>query len=242
MRLYVLLLLASISLAQSPAEPAVTRVLRLSSTGSPQDMNQAVNAIRSISGVSQAGADSAAETLRVSGTGSQVALAEWLLHKLEPPGQDRSSNEYTVAGEADSVVRVFYLVNSPTLQGVMEIVNTVRAIAEIRYVATCTGSKVIALRASNAEVAFAAWLIEAADKPAAGGLPAEREYGRPADPAPAARVVYLNPQSTPQEMQDLVNTIRSIAELQRVVPMNGPKAIVFRGHPNQVSAAEWLIG
>ena len=242
MRFCVLLLLASISYAQSVAEPAVTRVLRLSNTGSVQDMNEAVNAIRSISEVPQAAVDTAAENLRVSGTASQVALAEWLLHKMEPPGQDRSTNEFTVPGAADSVVRVFYLVNTPTPQGVIEIVNMIRAVAEIRNVTACKASKIIALRASNAEVAFAAWLIEAVDQPASGGAPTGREYGRPGDPAPIARVVYLNPHSTPQEMQELVNTIRSLAELQRLVPMSGPSGSLLRLRAEGLTGASESIG
>jgi hypothetical protein len=55
------------------------------------------------------------------------------------------------------------------------------------------------------------------------------------------RTYYLANVSRPTEMQDVVNGMRTILEFQRVQPIPALHAIVVRGNPEQIAAAEKLI-
>ena len=44
--------------------------------------------------------------------------------------------------------------------------------------------------------------------------------------------------SAPQEIQEIVNAVRSVSELQRVVAFNSQNAIIVRGEADQVALAD----
>ena len=56
-----------------------------------------------------------------------------------------------------------------------------------------------------------------------------------------AQTFYLNNVSAPQEIQEIVNAVRSIAELQRVVAFTSQAAIIVRGEADQVALAAKMI-
>src|SRR5262245_12982010 len=56
-----------------------------------------------------------------------------------------------------------------------------------------------------------------------------------------AKTFYLSNINTPQEIQEIVNAVRSVSELQRVVAYNSQNAIIVRGEADQVALAEKMI-
>ena len=56
-----------------------------------------------------------------------------------------------------------------------------------------------------------------------------------------AKTFYLSNINTPQELQEIVNAVRSVAELQRVVAYNSQNAIIVRGEADRVALAEKMI-
>ncbi len=55
------------------------------------------------------------------------------------------------------------------------------------------------------------------------------------------KTFYLSNIQTPQEIQEVVNAIRAVSELQRVVPYNSQNAIIVRGEADKVALAEKMI-
>lgn len=55
------------------------------------------------------------------------------------------------------------------------------------------------------------------------------------------RTFYISNLTTPNELQDIVNTLRSILEVSRIQPLPSQEAIVIRGTPDQVLLAEKII-
>ncbi|HWC96751.1 MAG TPA: hypothetical protein VG456_08380 [Candidatus Sulfopaludibacter sp.] len=55
------------------------------------------------------------------------------------------------------------------------------------------------------------------------------------------RVFYLTNVNTPAELQEVINTVRTIADLQRVTPYNNQFAIVARGEADRMALAEKII-
>jgi len=56
-----------------------------------------------------------------------------------------------------------------------------------------------------------------------------------------AQTFYLANVSSPQEIQEIVNAVRSIAEVQRVVAFTSQNAIIVRGEADQVALASKMI-
>ncbi|SPE37939.1 Type II and III secretion system protein [Candidatus Sulfopaludibacter sp. SbA6] len=56
-----------------------------------------------------------------------------------------------------------------------------------------------------------------------------------------AQTFYINNVSLPQEIQEIVNAVRSVTELQRVVAYNAQRAIIVRGEADQVALAGKMI-
>ncbi|HTP34336.1 MAG TPA: cohesin domain-containing protein [Candidatus Acidoferrales bacterium] len=56
-----------------------------------------------------------------------------------------------------------------------------------------------------------------------------------------AKVFYLSNVSTPQELQEIVNAVRSVADIQRFFPYNAQNAIIAKGSADQVALAEKLL-
>jgi general secretion pathway protein D len=56
-----------------------------------------------------------------------------------------------------------------------------------------------------------------------------------------AQTFYLANVTSPQEIQEIVNTVRSVAELQRVVAFTSQNAIILRGEADQVALAGKMI-
>src|ERR1035437_4598097 len=56
-----------------------------------------------------------------------------------------------------------------------------------------------------------------------------------------AKVFYLSNVSTPQELQVIVNAVRSVADIQRFFPYNAQNAIIAKGSADQVALAEKIL-
>jgi general secretion pathway protein D len=56
------------------------------------------------------------------------------------------------------------------------------------------------------------------------------------------KTFYLSNLSQPTELQDIVNTLRTILEVSRITQMPSQGAIIVRGTPDQVALADKLIG
>jgi hypothetical protein len=221
------------------------QVFTFAHASTPQEFQSIADTIRTIGSIQSVSVDDRAKTLTVSGTGSQIALADWLFHNsdLDPQGQKPGTQEYTVSGAGDDVVRVFYLPSSLTPMDTWELVNLLRTIGDIGKVWPVMSSQTVCLRATSAQVALAGWLVNTLEAPAPGKfqfvIPGADETLRRT--GNTVRVFYLAGEKTPHALQDVVNTVRTIADVSRVYPYLTNGAIAMRAHPEQIALAEWLI-
>jgi VanZ family protein len=198
--------------------------------------------------------DAAKRSLAVRGTPEQVALADWLIHELDRPApaqppapytQSPAPAEYRLPFSVDNVVRVVCLNRAETPWQLQEIAAVIRSTAGIRRVFIYTPRRALALRATADQMALATWLIHELDEPAnaqptpPSRNPAPQEYRLPGDDV--ARVFYLTHPETPQQLQEIVTTIRSIADIRRAFIHNAQKAAVVRATNEQVALAAWLV-
>ena len=150
MPLAIAALIACSAFGQPSPDQTVDKVFHFANTTLPQGRAEITNAIRTIAAIQKASVDNGASVLAVSGTAGQIAMAEWLFFEMDKPADAPPPKvapvEFRVAGAADDVARVFYLVNSPTPQAAQEIVNTIRSLAEIQRILVYNAPKAVAMR------------------------------------------------------------------------------------------------
>jgi hypothetical protein len=241
----------------------VTRVFYPAHFKTPQNLQDLVNAIRTIADTDYLFPDQTQQAIALRGTNGQVAMVEWLVNALDIPQGDlpaaterRQSATYPypapprllpsgarnpIAAPDDTVVRVFYLAHTETPQGIQEIVNAIRTIANVQRMFPYAGPKVIVSRAPAAQDALTEWLLNELDTPAGGSQdPVTREFQMSGDSSDIVQVLHFQ-NATSQELQEIVNSIRTKLNVQRLFPCSAKGALALRGTPSQVALAGQLI-
>jgi type II secretory pathway component GspD/PulD (secretin) len=238
------------ALAFAQDTPQTNKVLYFAHTVSPRGVQEVVNCLRSVTEMQRVTADSSGRSITVSGSASQMALGEWMFQNLDQPADARPASpaQYTVDGSPLSAVRVFYLANSLLPQQMQEIINAVRAMAEVQRIAAFNDVHAVVARAQPNHIALAEWVVSQLDPSSSPGAapsqnPATFAYHADFihDTAVAARVFHLTNAKQPQELQQIVNSIRSATEIQRIAVFPRGAEIALRGTEDQAALAEWLI-
>jgi hypothetical protein len=229
-----------------------TRTFTFAHTQNSQQMQEVVNTVRSIGEIRNVSVDPLQRILTVAGTADQLAFASWLFTDLDRPvsrPQTLQVRDSTFPDPQTRSVKIFYPAHLSTAQQVQEVVNAIRSIAEVQRCVALNGPGAIVVRGTSEQMALAEWLVGELDRSLAGKRPeGKREYNF-SDAAlpnvdrrsPAVRIYYPARLSTPQDIQELVNGLRSIAEVQRVVAFTASGAILARSSDDQAAVTDWLV-
>jgi hypothetical protein len=137
--------------------------------------------------------------------------------------------------------RVFRSVHTDSVQELNELATVIRSIGEIREVNVDTAGKIISIRGTPAQIALADWLFTKLDQPAGQGSGVQEYTMTGAEPLHAVRLFFIKNAAGIQQFQEMATVVRSITEVRHVFTYNVSKALVFRGTPEQMEAAQWLI-
>jgi len=137
--------------------------------------------------------------------------------------------------------RIFQLTQDENKQELEEIATVLRATGDIQQVSIDDINRTVTVDGTAGQIAIADWLVRQMDLPANGPLSGVHEYRPPAGSDDVVRVFYLTHASTPQELQEIVTTVRSVADIPRVFIYNALNAVAVRGTGQQVSLAAWLV-
>jgi hypothetical protein len=254
----LLALFASAASGQTPAEPVLERLLRSTNATTVQDLQEMATMIRSVGDIRYLTVDDAQKALTMRATAAQIARAEWVFQEVDKPANPQSVHEYRAPDGSDDVTRVFFLANTAEPFDLQELVTAVRSIGDIQRLFVCKKPRAVVIRSTAARVARAAWLIPELDQPAGGARPASgprefrapfntelggpRELRVPGLDDDVTRVFFLTNPSTPEQIQEVVTMVRSIAAIQRAFVCNSPKALPMRAIAWRMAVADWLIG
>jgi hypothetical protein len=221
------------------------RVFQFRNTDSDQNFLEAATLIRTIADIQRVKADEAKRSLELSGTGQQMALAEWLFQELDRPQPANLGNkgtavrEYTMDSGPENVVRIFYLTNTKTVQNFQEVATLVRTIADIRRVFTYNAPRAMVARSTAEQIATAAWVVNALDQSA------DAEYHMAASTDPhgetVVHVFHIAHAVSVQDFQEVATAIRTIGDIRRVFTYNDPRIMVTRTTAEQTALVQWLV-
>jgi hypothetical protein len=227
----------------------VVRVFYLAHMESPQDLQSVVNLTRSIADIQRFFPFNTLSAIVSRGTPEQTDLAAWMLNEVDQPSNKpltpgAQSRQFPADARAN-MAQIFVLTNTQTPQATQEIVNATRTVADIQRCFPFYSRKILAMRGSADQIAFADWVLKELDKPAGSPAPdaAVNEYRVPAglDKNGVARVYIVNNIENPEALQQLVRDVRSNTGIQRAYPVNQPKALAIRGTGDQIARADQII-
>ena len=186
--------------------------------------------------------------MRTKTIGFAIAAVAAAVVSGQGPAVTQAQNKAAYEGKAPDggadLVRVFYLTHDETPTDTQEIVNLLRATADIQRVFPYHARGAIALRGTPAQIGLAEWLFSQLDKPVdpQTAKAAAYEFPEPGGGVDAVRVFYLTRGEGRQNTQEIINLIRTTADIQRIFPYTARRAIALRGSAAQIALAEWLFG
>jgi hypothetical protein len=130
------------------------------------------------------------------------------------------------------------LPDSISVQDLQEEATAIRSIAAIRRIFTYNTPRVLAIRGTAEQIAIAEWMAARLMEPSTHG----HDYKVAGNENDRIRVMFMNRETTPQDLQELAVLIRSLGDIRAVFTCNTPKAIMLRGTADQAGLAAWLFG
>jgi hypothetical protein len=237
MRTQILLAALAIQLASAQS---TTRVFHLANASTPVSLQEIATLTRTVLDIQQVTIDNAAANITISGTPAQLELAGWTIPKLDiPPGAPRPAPETTATGS--SPILVAHLSNIEASSGIQEILTTLRTVADIQHIYMVTAQKALAVRGTTDQVAYAQWLIHEMDRPAGPPQPGEHEFRAPSNPNDVTVVSPLVHTPTRLGIQEILTTLRTVADLQKVYQESAPMILAYRAPGEQIALVKWLI-
>ena len=141
---------------------------------------------------------------------------------------------------AEDPSRIFYLSHTETPQGIQEVLNIVRSMADVNGKFD-VAKKSITLQGNSTQFALAEWVISEMDRSTPSGTLSVQSYRDQGGRVDVVRLFPLAHATTPLQMMEMTNLVRSISDLQRVFPYNSLHMLAVRGSAPQMAIAEWLI-
>ena len=143
----------------------VVRVFYVKSAETQQDFQELATLIRGVTDARRHFTYFAPRAMAVRGTPDQLALTEWLLNELDKPS-NLGPFEYQVAmgNDPETLVRIYYLTHTETLQGFQDIVTQVRSATGIRRAFTYSRPRAVVLRGAPSQIALADRLFRELDR------------------------------------------------------------------------------
>ena len=140
------------------------QVLSLPYASTVQQLQEAATLVRTVGDIRQVFTNIEWRALVVRGTPDQVTLAAWLVGQLgQPVSADLTASPtypYPDVDHHETMIRVFWVKDAPTIAAFQQIVTRVRTATKIRRVFTYNASMAMAVRGTEAQLLTAAQMLQ----------------------------------------------------------------------------------
>jgi hypothetical protein len=131
----------------------------------------------------------------------------------------------------------YHFVTPQSQRGLEEAATIVKTVASAPQVSADESTGTLSYTGSSDSVNFTNWLLPQIDQ--LSGDNAVHEYRLPS--GDIGRVNFVPNVQKPQEMQELLTAVRTVADVQKIFTFTSNHAIVLRGPEWTVTFAEWII-
>jgi hypothetical protein len=119
------------------------------------------------------------------------------------------------------------------------IVTAIRTVADIQRLFPFSPGRAVIARGSPDQVAVAGWLVHELAPSADSSAIHQTTMPGPIDGV--VRLFYVGQPGGETDVAPLATQIRRTLDIQRIFPFSHPPAVVLRGRPDQMPAAEALV-
>ncbi len=152
----------TILLASGAEAQTSSRTFHLTTLTSPVAV-RGIGTIVRVFAAKQTSVNEASQTISVSGSSSDLALAAWLVEQFDSTRAKPAILQYTVQGSPQSAVRIFYLSNIPRQTVLNEFASILRTVGDIQNIFAVTPEHAVGIRTTEAQAQLAEWLVQQLD-------------------------------------------------------------------------------
>jgi len=147
--------------------------------------------------------------------------------------------------------KTFALKHTTAPQALQELATVLRTVLDVQNVTIDQATSSVTVHASTEQLALTDWLVRELNAPppvaSMRNVPVEQmtvplsaQSGKLA-PDQAVRVFFLAHTNTPQGIQEILTTLRTVADVQKVFNYNEQTALIIRADGPQMAAAAFMI-
>ena len=236
-RIALSLLLVSSAFCQN-----VERVFRLTHTPAATGQNEIATTIRTVGQIQKVSVDPVAATMTVQGSATQIALAEWLVPRLDAgiPGPQ----SYNVAGNPNDMIVVYPLVNIRDMTSLQEIITTVRTVLDLQLVYNISSSRTLTLRGTANQMAAVDFALPKLDQAGEQRQAASSEHFhvngalRGFDTLSVYRLGSAKGQLA---IQEVITNLRTVTDLMKIYNVTSNATLSMEASQSDIQVAEWVI-
>jgi hypothetical protein len=146
---------------------------------------------------------------------------------------------HAVAGPttADTASGSYHFTNPQTPQSMTEATTVIKVVCSVAQPSADISTATLTFTGSVEGVALANWVLPQIDKTTGDG--ALHEYTLPS--GDIARVVFVQNAARPQDMQELLTILRTVADVQKIFSISSNHAMVLRAPEWQILYSQWII-
>jgi hypothetical protein len=227
------------------SDTPTARIYYLANTPGQYPLNELVTNLRAVGNIQRIFTYSALHAIVIRATPAAAQFGDWLVHQMDvSPTHPAGTAQYEIpTGRCGNGLAETAFLKYPRSQsGLNEMVTTIRTVADVQMIFTHSSApQGIAFRGCTSNVNLADWLFHQIDaQPDAQARAQKHEYVIPDSPDSVARVYYLNTRET-QALNQLVNSIRSEAQLTRIFDCLETGTLALRAAPDLMSVADRII-
>jgi hypothetical protein len=240
----------SLSFGQTPANPPMVHSFHFANPQSARGFQEIATMLRTVGNIQHLSLDANSSSLAVSGTASEINLADWLIHELDQPsprlpadGQtgDNSTHQFAIPEAKDDVVQMFYLSHCDTPQSVQELLTVIRTVGNVQKTFNNTAVNSIAVRETADRLAMVAWIIHELDQASGSITPGVHEFRSSDQWTPVMRVFYLANNRTTKNLQETLTALRTKTFIRYAFNSSRLSAIIVGGTPAEIEQAAVLV-
>jgi hypothetical protein len=224
-------------------------VIPIAPTASGADLNAVTTVVRMIADVQRLFPYEWRRAIVVCDTPQKVAAAEWIVQQVSPRGGQiptGNSPPYPMCplhpdrGIEPEEIRVVRMDPKTTDSDLLSMATAIRAVADLERLFPLSAGKALIARAPRSQVAVAEWLVH--DLATPYDAAAVHQTTMPGLIDGVVRLFPLAAQTRDTDVVALLTQIRIRTNIERLYPFSHPPAVVLRGRPDQIPAAEALVG
>jgi hypothetical protein len=143
----------------------------------------------------------------------------------------------SLAQPSPTVTGTYHFTTPQSAQSLQEAATLIRSVAPLPQASVDFSTATLTFTGLVVPVNFAEWILPQIDK--AAGDDAVHEYRLPS--GDIGRVNFVPNLQKPQELQELLTILRTVADVQQIFTFSSNRAVVLCGPAWQVAFAEWII-